>query len=81
MRLATSLACLWLAALTGCAATAAPEPVSAPAESEDVPHATMHILGHHCDGGRGIDGLAVHVDKPGVAVIRWSNQNVCGDPA
>jgi hypothetical protein len=69
------LATLMLALLVACATESAP-PVEDPAQ-----RATMQVIGHHCDGGRGIDALAVHVDKPGVAVIRWTNKNVCGDPA
>jgi hypothetical protein len=38
------------------------------------------LLGHHCDGYGGIDGLALRIDKPGVAIIHWTNRNVCGDP-
>lgn len=70
----SALATLMLAALSACASA----PPSAPDED---PHATLDVIGHHCDGGQGIDAIAIHVDKPGVAVLRWSNKNVCGDPA
>jgi hypothetical protein len=63
------------ALLVACAA----EPL--PLAEDPAQRATMQVIGHHCDGGRGIDALAVHVDKPGVAVIRWKNKNVCGGPA
>lgn len=72
------LATLMLALLTACAS--APRSDSAPAD-DPAAHGTMEVIGHHCDGGQGIDALAVHVDKPGVATIHWSNKNVCGDPA
>ena len=73
-----AFATLMLALLSACASPPA-EPVPAPADEPS--RATLEVIGHHCDGGQGIDGLAVHVDKPGVAVIRWSNKNVCGDPS
>ncbi len=69
------LANLMLALLAACAT----EP--APVADDPAQRATMEVIGHHFDGGQGIDALAVHVDKPGVAVIRWTNKSVCGAPA
>lgn len=69
------LATLMLALLAACASSP-----TAPAEDPSV-HATLEVIGHHRDGGQGVDGLAVHVDKPGIATIHWTNKNVCGDPA
>lgn len=67
------LATLMLALLAACA--------SDPPPADPAARATIQILGHHCDGGQGIDALAVHVDTPGVAIIHWSNDGVCGRPA
>jgi hypothetical protein len=55
-----------LALLAACAAP--------PSEPDPTARATLEIIGHHCDGD-GVDGIAVHVDKPGIAVIHWSNKN------
>jgi hypothetical protein len=65
------LATLMLAAtLAACAAP--PDPAQ---------RATLQVVGHHCDGERGIDAVVLHVDTPGLVVLRWSNRNACGDPA
>lgn len=79
MRLAALILNMWAAVLTGCAATPAPGP--APTAPPEDPRGSLQVLGHHCDGGQGVDALAVIVEKPGPVVLRWSNEGVCGRPA
>lgn len=69
-------ATVMLATMAACASDPVADPAPDPAA-----RASIQVLGHHCDGGQGIDAIAVHVDTPGIAVIRWSNAGVCGKPA
>lgn len=64
--------------LTACASPPAPDE---PAEQGVGQKGKVDVIGHHCDGGQGIDSLALHVEGPGEVVIRWSNESVCGKPA
>ena len=73
------LATLMLAATL--AACASVPPAETTPDADPAARASIQILGHHCDGGTGVDALAIHVDKPGIATIRWNNEGVCGKPA
>lgn len=67
--------------LTACASPPAPASQEEPPERSVGQKGSVDVIGHHCDGGNGIDSLALHVDGPGEVVIRWDNRHVCGDPA
>ncbi len=74
------LATLMLAAaLAACAM--APATTEEPVERSVGQHGSVTVIGHHCDGGQGVDALALHVEGPGEVVVRWNNEGVCGKPS
>lgn len=66
--------------ISGCAATQSQKP-----SEQETPRkpekAEAHVIGHHCDGGQGVDGLAIIVTKAGPLTLTWNNENVCGRPS
>ncbi len=67
------LACLLAA---GCASS----PPAAPAH-DDAKHGSVRVIGHHCDDSGAVDSLALKVEGEGAAMLRWTNEGVCGKPA
>jgi hypothetical protein len=70
------VAALSVVALTAIAASDIPSP-SAPASSPS-PESHMVVYKHHCDKFGGVDSLMIIADGPGVHVLQWSNEAICG---